>query len=71
MGDRSPAATRPIARDMTMSVRPYRDIDRRRCREIHVGDVAVFGDGAEQSHEADVGGVAGAAQPTVQLGVEA
>ena len=27
-----------------MSVRPYRDIDRRRCREIHVGDVAVGGD---------------------------
>ncbi len=27
-----------------MSVRPYRDIDRRRCRKIHVGDVAVGGD---------------------------
>ncbi|MFQ5958385.1 MAG: flavodoxin-dependent (E)-4-hydroxy-3-methylbut-2-enyl-diphosphate synthase [Alphaproteobacteria bacterium] len=27
-----------------MSVRPYRDIDRRRCRKIHVGTVAVGGD---------------------------
>jgi (E)-4-hydroxy-3-methylbut-2-enyl-diphosphate synthase len=27
-----------------MSVRPYRDIQRRRCRQIHVGPVAVGGD---------------------------
>ncbi len=27
-----------------MSVRPYRDIARRQCRQIHVGDVAVGGD---------------------------
>ena len=27
-----------------MSVRPYRDITRRRCRQIHVGEVAVGGD---------------------------
>jgi len=27
-----------------MSVRPYRDIQRRRCRQIHVGQVAVGGD---------------------------
>ena len=26
-----------------MSVRPYRDIARRQCRQIHVGDVAVGG----------------------------
>src|SRR5215472_1520123 len=29
---------------MAMSVRPYRDIQRRRCRQIHVGPVAVGGD---------------------------
>src|SRR5271163_68923 len=27
-----------------MSVRPYRDIQRRRCRQIHVGSVPVGGD---------------------------
>src|SRR5580698_11365434 len=27
-----------------MSVRPYRDIQRRKCRQIHVGSVAVGGD---------------------------
>src|SRR5260370_1815537 len=27
-----------------MSVRPYRDIDRRACRQIHVGKVPVGGD---------------------------
>ncbi len=27
-----------------MSVRPYRDIQRRRCRQIHVGKVPVGGD---------------------------
>ena len=27
-----------------MSVRPYRDIDRRVCRQIHVGKVPVGGD---------------------------
>src|ERR1700744_4067950 len=27
-----------------MSVRPYRDIQRRKCRQIHVGPVAVGGD---------------------------
>ena len=27
-----------------MSVRPYRDIQRRKCRQIHVGSVPVGGD---------------------------
>ncbi len=27
-----------------MSVRPYRDITRRKCRQIHVGDIAIGGD---------------------------
>jgi (E)-4-hydroxy-3-methylbut-2-enyl-diphosphate synthase len=31
-------------RNQTMSVRPYRDIDRRQSRQIHVGNVAVGGD---------------------------
>jgi (E)-4-hydroxy-3-methylbut-2-enyl-diphosphate synthase len=36
----------PIASDarVPMSVRPYRDIQRRRCRQIHVGKVPVGGD---------------------------
>jgi (E)-4-hydroxy-3-methylbut-2-enyl-diphosphate synthase len=34
----------PTARDRIMSIRPYRDIHRRRCRQIHVGNVAVGGD---------------------------
>jgi hypothetical protein len=30
--------------DQTMSVRPYRDVDRRQSRQIMVGDVPVGGD---------------------------
>src|SRR4030095_16254825 len=38
------SAQSPIPARLSMSVRPYRDIHRRACRQIHVGKVPVGGD---------------------------